>query len=126
MNGLRYGGAGGGRTVVSDHAVDLCGASLPLDPLPSMSVGRRWEKRGPGERGLAAATAASFRLPGQRPVVSQTINGSEFECSRPVSGILSGNWFIAQMAACVRLATRILRRIAFTWTLTVASEMLSF
>src|ERR1700722_11566972 len=33
------------------------------------------------------------------------------------------SWFIAQMAAWVRLLTRILRRIALTWTLTVASAI---
>ena len=33
------------------------------------------------------------------------------------------SWFIAQMAAWVRLFTLILRRIALIWTLTVASAI---
>ena len=52
--------------------------------------------------------------------------------SRPEGGTLvlcaiaSVPWFIAQIAACVRFWTRILRKIALTWTFTVASAISIF
>src|ERR1700737_1653184 len=42
------------------------------------------------------------------------------------AGRVNVSLFIPQIAACVRLWTRILRRIALTWTFTVASAILIF
>ena len=41
----------------------------------------------------------------------------------PFSRCVCDPWLIPQIAACVRFWTPILRRIALTWTLTVASAM---
>src|SRR5882724_5308945 len=42
------------------------------------------------------------------------------------AGRVNDPWFTPQIAACVRLWTRILRRIALTWTFTVASAISIF
>ena len=44
----------------------------------------------------------------------------------PFAACTRGPLFIPQIAACVRFWTRILRRIALTWTFTVASAMSIF
>ena len=74
--------------------------------LPRLSISERTETSG-----LAAADASSAALQTFR--MASISAGWKFEYSGPPSGSGSGNWFIAQMAACVRLATWILRRMAF-------------
>src|SRR6185295_10524749 len=58
---------------------------------------------------------------GSRLLTSEVESGKLLFASR-----VSDPLFIPQIAACVRFWTRILRRIALTWTFTVASAMSIF
>src|SRR5437868_5382427 len=58
---------------------------------------------------------------GSRLLTSEVEGGELLFASR-----VSDPLFIPQIAACVRLWTRILRRIALTWTFTVASAISIF